>query len=136
MLKTTTALVAILLAAGCVSAKSTSLDDRTVIVSAKGGAIVDPADVYKAALVKAAQLAQQRGAECFQVLGSSDTSRTMTTQTPATIFPTGGGTYMAIPGPTNTNRMPAVDLTVRLGAPCDQQGSWNARSVLAQAGQK
>ncbi|MGE0854267.1 MAG: hypothetical protein AB7O44_32455 [Hyphomicrobiaceae bacterium] len=103
------------------------------MVSVKGTWRDSPADVYKAALVKAATIAQERGAACFHVVGQQDGSDMVISQTPTTYVNTGGGVLVAIPGRAGTTTAPRLDLTIQFPGSCEERpGMWQTRSVLAQ----
>lgn len=61
--------------AGCVTADTEMLDDRTAVISGRGTAFDNSAGVLKKILVSAAQTAQARGYEYFQVVSSQDATR-------------------------------------------------------------
>lgn len=70
------AIILAVLLAGCVTAKTEMLDDRTAIISGKGSGFDNSASLIKKILVAAATKAQERGFEYFQIVGSKDTTTT------------------------------------------------------------
>jgi hypothetical protein len=67
-------MLAILLA-GCTTAKTMMLDDRTAVISGRDSGWGDRADVKRKILVTAAQMAQARGFQLFQVVGVEDATK-------------------------------------------------------------
>lgn len=60
----------------CMSTESVMLDDRTAIISGRGGGPRTSAEVYQASLIEAATQTQARGFELFQIQSSADKTRT------------------------------------------------------------
>jgi hypothetical protein len=111
------------------------LDDRTAIISGRGGTIHSQGEVTKAVLQEAAKQALQRGYGYFQVISGADRSMTgaMAYAGPTTYTRTSPGTATATPGAAflTPYAMPAGDITVRFyKEPPDAPGVWNANSVL------
>lgn len=120
--------------AGCAPRASTSmLDSQTAAISARGGTIHSQGEVTKSMLQEAAKQAQQRGFDYFQILQASSGSNSVTTISPTTFVPTGGGTYMAMPGVASTNARPTGELMVRFyRTRPDAPNVWEAKAVLAE----
>lgn len=112
--------LAVLALAGCARASGHFLDERTAMVSGRGGTVHTGADLMSAALKKAALMAQQRGFSHFQVVGHEDASRDVLLGNPGSIM---GAT------------MPGTDIMVRFYHAHEVEGLtgiWSADSVLAQ----
>ncbi len=77
-----------LLLAGCTTAKTMMLDDRTALISGRDMGWGDQGDVKRKVLFAAAQIAQSRGYEYFQVLSAEDRTKSG---------------YVAIPGQATAN---------------------------------
>ncbi len=120
--------------AGCAPRASTSmLDSQTAAISARGGTLNTSGEVTKALLQEAAKQAQQRGYDYFQILQANSGSNSVTTMSPTTFVPTGGGTYMAMPGVASTNARPTGELMVRFyKTRPDAPNVWEAKAVLAE----
>lgn len=108
------------------------LDGQTATISARGGTINSQSDVTKALLQEAAKQAQKRGYDYFQVLQASAGGNTVMTMSPTTYVNTGGGTFMAMPGPAMAGTMPNGDIVVRFyKTRPDAPNVWEAKAVLA-----
>ena len=119
--------------AGCAPRASTSmLDSQTAAISARGGTLNTSGEVTKALLQEAAKQAQQRGYDYFQILQASAGGNTVMTMSPTTYVNTGGGTFMAMPGPAMAGTMPNGDIVVRFyKTRHDAPNVWEAKAVLA-----
>lgn len=109
-----------LAASACVSTDARMLDDRTAVISGRGGGTKSGAEVMQAALVEAAQQTKARGFDLFQVQSATDQTRTqlVASQVSAT-----------------TVVKPGLDIVVRMYragelAP-DAPGAYSADKVLA-----
>ena len=120
--------------AGCAPRASTSmLDSQTAAISARGGTIHSQGEVTKSMLQEAAKQAQQRGFDYFQILQASSGADYVTTGGPTTFVNTGGGTVMALPGPSSTHARPTGSIMVRFyRTRPDAPNVWEARAVLAE----
>jgi hypothetical protein len=61
--------------AGCTTAKTMMLNDRTALISGRDSGWGDQADVRRKILVTAAQMAKARGFELFQIVGVEDATK-------------------------------------------------------------
>jgi hypothetical protein len=108
---------------GCVTAKTTMLDDRTAIITARGTAWDDQGGVARKIFVEAATLAKSRGYELFEIIGAADASRSGVVYNPgrSTSNTYGGATCSGYScygsATTNTTSTPATAIPyVRPGA--------------------
>lgn len=110
-----------LLVSGCVQTTAAMLDERTAIVSGRGGIQHSGADVLQAVLRGAASEAEARGFSYFQVIDSRDSSRSAVLISPTMI---------------SSHAQLGTDMIIRMyrdgeidpSAP----GVWSVQSILAQ----
>lgn len=143
------ALLALALA-GCVTANTAMLDDRTAVISGRGTAFDRTSGVLRAVLVKAATEAQSRGFPYFAIVGSRDASSvgsfTSPTTTNVNAYGTSNcsgyycsgavnGTATTYGGQTSTFIRPGADVMVRFLAAAEvtpeTKDVWSVASVLA-----
>lgn len=139
----------LLLAPACVRTDVQMLDGQTAMISARGTAFDNRADVIKGTLQKAAETAQKKGYSHFKVVGAQDTTTRTDYQTSSTAYTTGtvnslgpnmatySGTTTVDPGQSYEFIKPGADVTIRLlhadQVADDAKGVWKASEILAQA---
>ena len=69
-----TLLIALALA-GCTTAKTMMLDDRTALISGRDSGWGSGSDVARKVLIAAAQMARARGYEVFRIVSTQDTTK-------------------------------------------------------------
>jgi hypothetical protein len=150
------ALALILLSlAACVRAGATMIDGNTAIISGKGNAFADRAQVLQAVLLRAAEETQARGFTHFVILGAQDATRTGVIALPGqshttstmTGFGTTTGNTLLLNGTMTSNTVstpgtviplvkPGADIIVKMYR-ADQidvasSGVWDAGAILEQ----
>jgi hypothetical protein len=128
---------------GCVHSSGTMLDNRTAIISARGSAFNNDAQVVQGVLREAAQLTQQRGYSHFLVTDSEDRTTAGTINAPGTATTTGtltgygntatyNGYTTYSPGQSFNVIRPGMDVMIVMFHASDApQGAWLAAEVLA-----
>lgn len=148
MTKAAIAIIALLLS-GCATTKSMMLTENTAMISGKS--FYDwnsPSDVQRKILTTAAQMAQERGFEYFEIVSSADTSKhglvaipgQSTTNTYGSAYCTGywcagqGTSYTsATPGYIAPYTQAGADVVVRFYHAADApRSAYSAAAILSQ----
>jgi hypothetical protein len=131
---------------GCVRTQTAMLDQRTAIISGKGGLGRTMAEIQQKELVEAAKACKAAGYRYFGVMDARNTSQAGTVFIPGQTYTNGTvtgfgnmATYQqtttTMPGQAIPYITPGQDMTVRFLKDGDftpgQQGVWDAESVLA-----
>jgi len=140
-----TLLLAAVALTACTHASTTMLDERHAIVSGRGNAFANQAQVAQTTLVEAAKTTIAHGFRYFSIIGAQDTSRAGVFVTPSQTYSTGTASFYGNTGTYSGQSTtyggqaipfikPGMDVEIYMYKDGEAQPGpkvWDAQSILA-----